>query len=236
MKKSLLLLTLAVGALLCSCGEKKATDNCTAKTECVSAKLTAYDVPYSDTTVNFKENKRVLIVSSSPRRGGNTDLMADAFLRGAQEAGGEVEKIFLADYNLEFLSEEGADNPKESMRETESWQLVEKFLEADVVVLASPVYFMNVNDRMKTFIDLTYLGYGDERMGNKEFYYITACADNEEATAEDTFFAMRGFAYCLPHATERGYVAAVGVGRKGAVVDTQFIDEAYELGKTINKR
>ena len=40
-------------------------------------------------------SKKVLILSSSPRRGGNSDTLCDEFLRGAQEAGHEVEKIFL---------------------------------------------------------------------------------------------------------------------------------------------
>lgn len=42
-------------------------------------------------------SKNILILSSSPRRGGNSDLLCDAFLRGAQESGNRVEKIFLAD-------------------------------------------------------------------------------------------------------------------------------------------
>lgn len=38
--------------------------------------------------------KSVLIISGSPRKGGNTDLLCDAFARGAEEAGGRVEKNF----------------------------------------------------------------------------------------------------------------------------------------------
>ena len=42
-------------------------------------------------------NKKVLIVSSSPRKHGNSDLLCDEFARGAKDAGNEVEKVFLAD-------------------------------------------------------------------------------------------------------------------------------------------
>ena len=38
-------------------------------------------------------SKKVLILSGSPRKGGNSDLLCDEFMRGAQEAGNEVEKI-----------------------------------------------------------------------------------------------------------------------------------------------
>lgn len=229
MKKTLILACAAV-AVLCSCSREQKTE------ETPASPVSQYQIPYSELTTNPKEGKLVLIVEASPRHQGNTDLLADAFAKGAAEAGGQVEKVFLADYDLQFLSEEGADHPHEAMRETDNWILTQKFLAADVVVFSSPVYYMNITDRMKAFIDGTYLAFGDERMGGKEYYYITACADNEDAVAEDAFFAYRGFVYCLPSGTERGYVKAIGMGRKGAVQESDYIRQAYELGKTINKQ
>ena len=177
----------------------------------------------------------MLVISSSPRRGGNTDLLCDEFVRGAVEAGGNVEKVFLADVDLEFLSEDGANKPHDVSRDNETGILVDKFLAADVVVLASPTYYMNVNDRMKAFIDATYLAWGDERMGNKEYYYITACAQNNDNTAEWCLNGFRGFVMCMPNPTERGSVKAIALGRPGAVKDTKYMQEAYELGKSINQ-
>ena len=49
-------------------------------------------------------SKKVLILSSSPRRGGNSDTLCDEFLRGAQEAGHEVEKIFLKDKTIHYYT------------------------------------------------------------------------------------------------------------------------------------
>ncbi len=231
-KKSFLYATALL--LLAACSESNSDK--TATTQPSSASLaTVSGIKYSETTVNPKEEKNVLIISASPRRGGNTDLLADAFVKGATEAGGKVEKIFLPDLDLKFLSEEGANSPKEVARTGDTWMCVEKFLNADVVCLASPTYYMNVSDRMKTFIDATFLAYGDERMGGKEYYYITACADATDETAEWCFNGFRGFVMCLPSATERGYVRAIGMGRAGAVKDTQYETQAYELGKTINK-
>ncbi len=48
-------------------------------------------------------NKKVLIVSSSPRKHGNSDLLCDEFARGAKDAGNEVEKVFLADKKHKLL-------------------------------------------------------------------------------------------------------------------------------------
>lgn len=228
---SLLLLSACCGE---KCNEKQQCQVTTASTPTASLAVQS-GIAYSDTTPNKKDGKSVLVISSSPRKGGNTDILADAFVKGAQEAGGKVEKIFLADSTLTFLSEEGANKPKEVSRDNATGRIVEKFLAADVVVLAAPTYYMNVNDRMKTFIDATYLAFGDERMGGKEYYYITACADDSNETAEWCFNGFRGFVMCLPSATERGYVRAKGMGRAGAVKGTKYETQAYELGKTINK-
>ena len=47
--------------------------------------------------------KKVLIISSSPRKGGNSDLLCDEFMKGAIEAGNEVEKIFLKDKTVHLV-------------------------------------------------------------------------------------------------------------------------------------
>lgn len=233
MKKTLAFLSalMIIFMTSCTCGQQTEENN-TAK----GASLAEVSgIPYSETTVNKKDGKYVLVISSSSRRGGNTDMLADEFVRGAKEAGGKVEKVFLADLDLEFLSEEGANKPHDVPRNNATGILVNKFLAADVVCLASPTYYMNVNDRMKTFIDATYLAWGDERMGNKEYYYITACAQNSEETAEWCLNGFRGFVMCMPNPTERGSVSAIAMGRPGAVAGTPYMDKAYQLGLSINK-
>ena len=52
--------------------------------------------------------KKVLIVSASPRKGGNSDLLCDQFLQGAKEAGNEAEKIFLRDKKINYCMGCGA--------------------------------------------------------------------------------------------------------------------------------
>ena len=89
---------------------------------------------------------------------------------------------------------------------------------------------MNIDGQLKTLMDRCYHNKG---LAGKEFYYITACADNDEATAETAIFAFRGFVICLPDPTERGSVKAIGIGRKGGIEGSPYLQEAYELGKTI---
>lgn len=217
--------------LMVSCNSKEAnTKENMAETE----EIQEIDgIRISDKSLIDKEHKNVLIISGSPRKGGNSDLLCDQFAKGAEEAGGNVEKIFLADYNIKYFEEEDEQRVGERRNEAEddAPALMDKLVKADIVVLASPAYYLNVTGQMKVFIDRTYSHLSE--LKNKEFYYIVTSADNTDQSADRTIDGFRGFVMCLPNSVERGSIKGTGLGRKGAVEDSKFMEEAYELGKTI---
>ena len=223
------LLSLAVIALfielLASCGD--------GKKQTAEAEENRYGIHYSDISTIKKAHKNVLIISGSPRRGGNTDLLCDEFARGAKEAGARVEKLFLGDYDIKFFQEADERQVGDSadVAKDDAPMIVRKMLDADIIVLASPVYFMNIDGQMKTLIDRTYSHFIE--LKNKEFYYITACADRAESTADFAITGFRGFVMCLPNPTERGMIKAIGLGRKGSVKGTKFMQQAYKMGKGV---
>ncbi len=223
MKRSILfLMAAAIMGALVSCGNRNAQEI-----------PEMYNINFSETSPYPKEGKRVMIISGSPRKGGNTDLLCDAFARGAAEVGADVEKVFLGDYNINYFMEEDERRVGANANDADDDipMLVDKLVRADVVVLASPVYYMNITGQMKTFIDRTFGRFME--MKDKEFFYITACADPIESTADWAINAFRGFVMCLPTPTERGMVKAIGMGRKGAVEGSRYMQDAYELGKSI---
>lgn len=213
----------------CSCNKTQETDS-HAEVSGVQQNLPVYKIAQSDTSTINKEHKTVLVISASPRRGGNTDLLCDEFIRGAKEVGGEVEKIFLDDYKIDFFHEQHEHSADSVSADDRAPIIIEKMANADIIVLSSPVYYMNIDGQLKTLMDRCFRNQG---LGGKEFYYITACADAEDSTAETAIFAFRGFVVCLPDPVERGIVKAIGMGRKGAVEQSQYMQEAYNLGKTI---
>lgn len=230
MNKTLIVLAVAgLGCALGSCAGSQETAN-EAAAAGVEQNLPVYNIAQSDTSTVNKEHKTVLVLSASPRRGGNTDLLCDEFVRGAREAGGDVEKIFLDDYKIDFFHECHEHSADSVSADDQAPLIIEKMTKADIIVLSSPVYYMNIDGQLKTLMDRCYRNKG---LGGKEFYYITACADAEDSTAETAIFAFRGFVVCLPEPVERGMVKAVGIGRKGAVEQSQYMREAYNLGKTI---
>lgn len=215
---------------LCAIGLSSCTSNKQQDTQ-QAEENEQYHINYSETSHIKKAHKRVVIISAATRKGGNTDLLCDEFARGAKEAGGDVEKIFLGDYNIGYFSMADMQGDSAKAVKDDAPKLMEKLVDADIIVLSSPVYFMNVTGQMKVFFDRTFSRYRD--MKDKEFYYIVACADAEESTADCGITGMRGFVMCLPNPTERGYVKALAIRGLQDVKESKYMKEAYELGKKI---
>ncbi len=99
---------------------------------------------------------KVLGILGSPRRGGNSEILLKAFLEGAAGGGAEVEEILLRELKISPCLEiyhcfkDGTCPIKDDMRE-----LYDKLLAADVVALASPIFFYNVSAQAKAMIDRT---------------------------------------------------------------------------------
>ena len=176
--------------------------------------------------------KKVLILSGSPRKNGNSDILCDEFARGAAEAGNHVEKIRVAEKNIGFCRAcyacrgTGVCAIKDDMAE-----VLQKMIDADVLVLASPVYFYSIDAQLKALIDRTVARWLEVK--NKEFYYIVTAADSEKEAAETTLACFRGYADCVDGAIEKGVIYGMGVYEKGKVKDTAAMKEAYEMGRNV---
>ena len=83
-------------------------------------------------------------------------------------------------------------------------ELLHKMIDADVIVLSSPVYFYSIDAQLKTVIDRTVARWTEIK--NKEFYYIVTCADDAKASQETTLACFRGFADCVDGAMEKGII------------------------------
>lgn len=123
--------------------------------------------------------KKVLILSSSPRRGGNSDLLCDRFMEGACEAGLEVEKVFLKDLKINYCTgcNRCYNGEHPCPQQDDAARVLAKMVAADVIVMASPVYFYTVCGQMKTLIDRCCARYTE--MTDKEFYFILTAARGE---------------------------------------------------------
>ena len=106
-----------------------------------------------------------------------------------------------------------------------------RMMDADVIVLASPVYFYSISAQLKAVIDRTVARWLEVK--DKEFYYITTMADEEKASADTTLTCFRGYADCVEGAVEKGVLVASGVYEPGAVRNTSAMAQAYEMGRNV---
>lgn len=174
-------------------------------------------------------SKKILIISSSPRKGGNSDLLCDEFMKGARGAGHAVEKVRLAEKSIGYCRGCGVCHDTHAcLQKDDMEELLDKLLEADAIVLATPVYFYTLCGQMKTFIDRTVPRYLDIR--DKEFYFILAAAEDNRANMERTVECFRGFLDCLEGAVEKGVVYGTGAWKMGGIKGNPAMKQARIMG------
>lgn len=175
-------------------------------------------------------SKKILILSGSPRKEGNSDLLCDAFFEGAIAAGHQVEKLSIREKQIGFCQacyacrESHVCFQKDDMK-----AILDKIVDADVLVMASPVYFYSIDAQMKAVIDRTLPRWTEIR--DKETYYIVTAAENNAAVMERAVECFRGFADCFAGMKEKGVIYACGVYGKGEVKDSKYLNQARDMGQ-----
>ncbi len=178
-------------------------------------------------------SKNLLIISSSPRKGGNSDLLCDQFAAGAQQAEHHAEKIFLKGKKINYCTGCGTclNGKKPCPQKDDMPGILEKLIAADVIVMATPVYFYTMCGQMKTMIDRCCSRY--TAISDKDFYFIIAAADNNMPAMERTIEGFRGFTSCLSNAKEKGIIYGVGAWNAGDVKGSDAMKQAVEMGKKV---
>lgn len=176
-------------------------------------------------------SKKVLIISSSPRKGGNSDVLCDQFLLGAKEAGHTAEKVFLRNHKINYCLGCGVcNNTHICVQKDDMKDLLEKMVDADVIVLATPVYFYTMDGQLKTFIDRCVSRYTE--ISNKEIYFIVAAADTNPDNLAPTIEGLRGFTRdCLDDTKEKGIIYGTGAWKVGEIKTLPAYKKAYDMGK-----
>lgn len=110
-------------------------------------------------------------------------------------------------------------------------EILQKMKEADVLVLASPVYFYSIDAQLKALIDRTVARWLEIK--DKEMYYIMTAADSDVSSMETTLACFRGYAACVEGAKEMGVIYGTGVYEKGEIAKSDCMTKAYEMGKNV---
>ena len=177
-------------------------------------------------------NKKVIIISSTPRKNGNSQILCEAFEKGAKESGNEVELISLRKNKINYCEacygcrKTGKCVQKDGMNE-----ILEKMLEADVLVLATPIYMYDVCGQLKTFIDRILPKYTEIK--NKDLYFIATCAENDKNAISSAIQTVQGLIDCLEEVELKDVIYGTGLYDVGEAANSKTYSEAYQLGKNI---
>lgn len=177
---------------------------------------------------------KILAISASPRVGGNSDMLCDRFLEGAAKAGHETEKINLSQKKISPCTACYACAKKgECVIRDDMAEIQQKLIDAEVILLATPVYFYCMNAQMKAMIDRCLPRYRE--MQNKQFYLLATAADPQHEAVEETFAGLRGFLRCLPGSVEKGALLGTGAWDVGDVLKLPIYQDVYEAGFLLSR-
>lgn len=179
-------------------------------------------------------SKKVLIVCSSPRKGGNSETLADAFAKGAQDAGHPVEKIVLYDKSIGFCK--GCMACQKTQRcviRDDADVIRQKMLTAEVIAFATPIYFYEMNGQMKTMLDRTNPLYPADS-SFRDIYLLATAADTEEKAMDGAIKGLLGWIACFPKAGLAGVIKGLGVNEAGAIHHFPVVKQAaYDMGAAV---
>ena len=171
--------------------------------------------------------KNILILSASPRKNGNSDILCHQYMKGAEDAGNQVELISLYDKNIGFCRacyacfKTGKCVLKDDMAE-----ILDKIQAADVLVVATPTYFLTMNGKLKNTIDRFLPKWQD--LGGHDVYIIITGHDGKEGLKLVGDELTTIFSYLGNDV--KGIIWGEGVWQKGEVTSTKAMDEAYRAG------
>ena len=178
-------------------------------------------------------NKKVLILSSSPRKGGNSETLAAAFATGAQEAGNQVEIVYLREKKYGFCKGCLAClKLGHCIIDDDAVEIAAKMHDADVLTFATPIYYYSVSGQLKTMLDRANPLYDTDYAFTKAYLLATA-AEDEPETAEGTIKAVQGWVDCFPRCQFVETVFAGGVNAVGEIAGHPALERAYQIGKNL---
>lgn len=178
-------------------------------------------------------SRKVLVVSSSLRPRSNSEALAEQFVKGALDAGNDVEMVSLKDKDIRFCK--GCLACQETLAcviKDDMAELVKKVCEADALCFATPIYYYEMSGQLKTFLDRCNPLYtADYRF--RDVYFIATAADDSMSTPDKAKSGLQGWIDCFKKAEFSGSVFCGGVDAAGDVEGNSALRQAYLLGNSI---
>jgi multimeric flavodoxin WrbA len=185
------------------------------------------------------KDEKAIVALGSPRRGGNSEILAGKVVEGLESLGARSESLYLHGMNIGACT--ACDACQESMDrfcviKDDMEPLYERLLDAGALVLASPVYWFTVSAQTKLFIDRLYALNGPEghSLAGKRIGIVLSYGDTDPFTS-GAVNALRTFqdAFGYIGATIVGSVYGSALDAGEIAADQELLQRAYDLGRKL---
>lgn len=180
-------------------------------------------------------NKKIIILNGSPRKSGNTSALTTSFTKGAKESGNQVFEFFLDSMNINGCKGcfGGGKNCESPCIQNDDMNLIYPlYKEADIVVLASPLYYWSISGQLKTAFD--------------RLFAVAECDPNYRNPKKDSILIMSAEGHGFEESEywydrlekhlgwkSLGKVLCGGVNDIGDIKGNKKLDDAYNLGASL---
>jgi len=178
-------------------------------------------------------SKEVLVISTSLRKDGNSETLANEFVKGAKEAGHKVEMISLRNKTIGFCK--GClvcQKTKRCVIHDDADVIAQKMLRAEVIAFATPIYYYEMSGQMKTMLDRANPLYPTD-YAFRDIYLLAAAAEEEESAMDGAIKGLQGWVDCFEKARLKGVVRSNSVTVVGDIKGNSALQESYQLGRTL---
>ena len=185
--------------------------------------------------LNDKTDKKmkIVVLTGSPRRNGNTNHLAGQFIKGAEEAGHEVYRFDCAQRKVSScIACNRCGMNGQCIFSDDFEELRPHLVAADMVVFATPMYYFGFSSQLKAVIDRFYALNGQIKGNVKQSALLMAYADTAPEEAEPMLSHYHTLLRYLGW-KDSGTVVAAGMWPAGAVNGTGYSRRAYDLGRKL---
>ena len=155
------------------------------------------DDEVSESNESKQDKMKIVVLTGSPRRNGNSAYLADRFIEGAKEKGHEIYRFDCAFKQVEpcrACNRCGMDGP--CIFNDDFSELRPHLIEADMVVFATPMYYFGISAQMKRVIDRFYAINGKIKGHYKKAAYLMTYANTAKSDAEPMWKIQSGVTPC----------------------------------------
>lgn len=173
----------------------------------------------------------ILVITGSPRKGGNTDIMAEAFAEGARESGNQVVIKNVGAMKIApcMACEYCFAHDGECVQKDDMTEILAETDRADMVVFASPIYWFSMSAQIKLAIDRLYARAAKGFHPTQTALLLNAMSEGVFDSAINQYKYMSNYL----NWTNKGIITIAGMKEMGSMKDSPKLRDVVELGKSI---